>query len=116
MQVAEESLKLMRDMTANNEENSFMAAYSEMTVEVSKMRDELNTHAGRLSAEVFDKKENRVDELEKCLILFNQSFFKLLHYKQEMIIWKRKCLEKEMEFINFVTKGLDNEQNRATSL
>jgi len=116
MQVTEQALELMRDMTASNEENSFMEAFSEMTVEVSKMREELNSNAGRLSSEVFDKKEKRVEDLEKCLILFNQSYFKMLYYKQEMVTWKKKCLDKELEYINFVTKELDNEQSRAKSL
>jgi hypothetical protein len=116
MQATEQALELMRDMTASNEENNFMEAYSEMILEVSKMRDELNSNAGRLSSEVFDKKEKRVEDLERCLILFNQSYFKMLYYKQEMIIWKRKCLEKEMEYVNLVTKELDNEYNRRKGL
>lgn len=116
MQVTEQALELMRDMTASNEENSFMEAFSEMTVEVSKMREELNSNAGRLSSEVFDKKEKRVEDLEKCLILFNQSYFKMLYYKQEMVTWKKKCLDKELEYINFVTKELDNEQSRTSGL
>ena len=116
MQVTEQALGLMRDMSANSEENVFMEAFSEMTVEVSKMRTELNSSAGRLTQEVFDKKESRVDDLERCLILFNQSYFKMLYYKQEMVTWKKKCLDKELEYINFVTKGLEDEQGRTKSL
>ncbi len=110
------AMQTLRESQATNEENNFMEAYSEMILEVSKMRDELNSNAGRLSSEVFDKKEKRVEDLERCLVLFNQSYFKMLYYKQEMVVWKRKCLEKELEYINLVTKEMDNEYNRGKSL
>lgn len=112
IQVAETAMETLRESQTTNEENGFMHAYSEMLLEVEKMRNELINNAGRLSSDVYDKKEKRVDELSNCLILFNQCFFKMMYYKQEMVTWKRKCLDKELEFINFVTKKMDNECDR----
>ena len=110
MEIAEIALETLRESQTTSEENNFMHTYSTMLVEVSKMREELTTHAGALSPEVYDKKEKRVESLESSLILFNQCFFKLMFYKQEMVTWKKKFLDKELEFITFVTKHLDNEQ------
>ena len=101
------AMETLRESQTTAEENNFMHTYSTMLVEVSKMREELTTNAGMLSLDVYDKKEKRVEELEHSLILFNQCFFKLMFYKQEMITWKKKFLEKELEFINFVTKHID---------
>ena len=107
MEIAEMAMKTLRESQATSEENNFMQAYSEMLIEVDKMRNELIDNAGRISPEVYEKKEKRVDELSNCLVLFNQCFFKMVYYKQEMVTWKRKALEKELEFINFVTKEID---------
>ena len=109
MDVTQQALQLMRDMSASSEENKYMSAYSDLVVEVGRMREELNNNAGRLSQDIFDKKESRVDKLEEALTLFNQSYFTLLYYKQEMVTWKKKCLDKEIEFNNFVIKSLGNE-------
>lgn len=110
MQVAEQALQLMRDMTASDDENSFMAAYSSMQVEVSKMREELLQSVGKIKPETYKKKEERVDSLSQCLTLFHQSYFKMMYYKQEMVTWRHKCLEKELEFTNFITEGLENQK------
>lgn len=107
MEIAEMAMKTLRESQTTNEENSFMHAYSEMLLEVDKMRNELIDNAGRISAEVYEKKEKRVDELSNCLVLFNQCFFKMIYYKQEMVTWKIKALDKELEFVNFVTKQID---------
>lgn len=115
IQVAETAMQTLRESQTTNEENAFMHAYSEMLLEVEKMRNELINNAGRLSSDVYDKKEKRVDELSNCLILFNQCFFKMMYYKQEMVTWKRKCLDKELEFINLVTEKMNNECNRKRS-
>tara|TARA_B110000902_G_C14245033_1_gene563948 strand:+ start:785 stop:1138 length:354 start_codon:yes stop_codon:yes gene_type:complete len=115
MQIAETALGVLRDSQNSNEENSFMNAYSSMLVEVGAMRDELNSAAGKISAEIFHKKEKRIEDLESCLISFNQSFFSLMYYKQEMFVWKEKHLQKELEFVNFVTKKLENEPSRRFS-
>lgn len=112
MEIAEMALQTLRESQTNSEENNFMHAYSSMLVEVDKMNTELVNNAGRISLEVYDKKEKRVEDLKECLILFNQCFFKMMYYKQEMISWKTKCLDKELEFVNFVTKHIDNEQSR----
>ena len=89
---------------------------SDITEKYTELREELNNNAGKMTPEAFKKKGKRVDDLERCLILFNQSHFKMLFYKQEMVLWKKKCLDKELEYVNFVTKGLDNECNRTASL
>ncbi len=107
MQVAEQALQLMRDMTASDDENSFMAAYSTMQVEVSKMREELLQSVGKMNPQTYKKKEERVESLSQCLVLFHQCYFKMMYYKQEMVSWKHKSLEKELEFTNFVTKGFE---------
>ncbi len=107
MEIAEMAMQTLRESQANNEENNFMHAYSDMLVEVDKMRSELINSAGKISSEIYDKKEKRVDDLNDCLILFNQCFFKMIYYKQEMVTWKKKALEKELEFVNFVTKQID---------
>lgn len=115
MEVAEMAMQTLRESQATNDENNFMHAYSEMLIEVEKMRQELINSAGKLNPKVYDKKEKRVDELNNCLILFNQCFFKMIYYKQEMVTWKRKALDKELEFVNFVTNNISNEQNRKPS-
>tara|TARA_B100000287_G_scaffold416573_1_gene451412 strand:+ start:3080 stop:3412 length:333 start_codon:yes stop_codon:yes gene_type:complete len=107
MEIAEMAMQTLRESQATNEENNFMHAYSEMLVEVDKMRSELIDSAGRLNPDVYDKKEKRVDELSNCLVLFNQCFFKMIYYKQEMVTWKKKALEKELEFVNFVTQNVN---------
>lgn len=107
MEIAEMAMKTLRESQTTSEENNFMHAYSEMLLEVDKMRNELIDSAGRISPEVYEKKEKRVDELSNCLVLFNQCFFKMVYYKQEMVTWKRKALDKELEFVNFVTKQID---------
>lgn len=107
MEIAEMAMQTLRESQATNEENNFMHAYSEMIVEVDKMRSELINSAGKINPEIYDKKEKRVDDLSDCLILFNQCFFKMIYYKQEMVTWKKKALEKELEFVNFVTKQID---------
>ena len=112
IQVAEMAMEALRESQTTNEENGFMHAYSEMLLEVEKMRNELINSAGIISQEVYDKKEKRVDELSNCLVLFNKCFFKMMYYKQEMVTWKRKCLDKELEFINFVTEKMNNECDR----
>ena len=112
MEIAEMAMQTLRESQATNEENNFMNAYSTMLVEVERMNTELINNAGRINPDVYDKKEKRVEDLKECLILFNQSFFKMMHYKQEMVTWKRKCLDKELEFVNFVTNSLDNESSR----
>tara|TARA_B100000767_G_C19432856_1_gene396724 strand:- start:19 stop:348 length:330 start_codon:yes stop_codon:yes gene_type:complete len=109
MQIAEEALKVLRESQTTSEENRYMHAYSFMVVEVNKMREELNTKAGVISNEVFNSKSKRVEDLEECLILFNECYFKMMYYKQEMITNKSKLLSKEFEFVNFVTKHIDNE-------
>jgi len=101
------AMQTLRESQATNEENNFMNAYSTMLVEVDKMNSELIDNAGRVSPEVYDKKEKRIEDLRECLILFNQSFFKMMYYKQEMVIWKKKALEKELEFVNFVTENIN---------
>tara|TARA_R100000734_G_C3259182_1_gene58388 strand:+ start:330 stop:572 length:243 start_codon:yes stop_codon:yes gene_type:complete len=80
-----------------------------MIVEVDKMSNELVNNAGRISSNVYEKKEKRIENLKECLILFNQCFFKMMYYKQEMITWKEKSIKKELEFVNFVTKNISNE-------
>jgi len=107
MEIAEMAMQTLRESQATTEENNFMHAYSEMIVEVDKMRSELINSAGKINPEIYDKKEKRVDDLNDCLILFNQCFFKMIYYKQEMVTWKKKALEKELEFVNFVTKQID---------
>lgn len=107
MEIAEMAMQTLRESQATNEENNFMNAYSTMLVEVEKMNSELIDNAGRVSPEVYDKKEKRIEDLRECLILFNQSFFKMMYYKQEMVIWKKKALEKELEFVNFVTENIN---------
>ena len=115
MEIAKIAMETLKESQATNEENNFMHAYSEMLIEVENMRNELIDNAGRVSPKVYDKKEKRIEELSNCLILFNQCFFKMIYYKQEMVTWKRKALEKELEFVNFVTKSIDNESNRKQS-
>lgn len=112
MEIAQMAIDTLRESQTTSEENNFMHAYSEMLIEVDRMRSELVESAGRISPDIYDKKERRVDDLNDCLILFNQCFFKMMYYKQEMVTWKKKALEKELEFVNFVTKQVDNEQNR----
>lgn len=112
MEIAEMAMKTLRESQATDEENNFMHAYSNMLVEVEKMNTELINNAGRVSSEVYDKKEKRIEDLRECLILFNKCFFNMLYYKQEMVTWKKKSLDKELEFVNFVTKSLDNESSR----
>ena len=107
MEVAEMAMQTLRESQTTSEENNFMNAYSTMLVEVEKMNSELIDNAGRISTEVYDKKQKRIDELRDCLILFNQSFFKMMYYKQEMVTWKKKALEKELEFVNFVTENIN---------
>lgn len=107
MEIAEMAMQTLRESQTTSEENNFMNAYSTMLVEVEKMNSELIDNAGRVSAEVYDKKQKRIDELRDCLILFNQSFFKMMYYKQEMVTWKKKALEKELEFVNFVTENIN---------
>jgi len=106
MQIAEEALKVLRESQTSSDENNFMHSYSTMLLEVQKMKDELLKNKNRLNADLYYKKESRVVDLENSLIIFNECYFKLMFYKQEMICWKQKYLEKEMEFINFVAKGL----------
>lgn len=101
------AMQTLRESQATNEENNFMNAYSTMLVEVEKMNSELIDNAGRISTDVYNKKEKRIEELRECLILFNQSFFKMMYYKQEMVTWKKKALEKELEFVNFVTENIN---------
>ena len=31
----------------------------------------------------------------------------MMYYKQEMVTWKRKALDKELEFVNFVTENIN---------
>ena len=107
MEIAEMAMQTLRESQTTSEENNFMNAYSTMLVEVEKMNSELIDNAGRVSSEVYDKKQKRIDELRDCLILFNQSFFKMMYYKQEMVTWKKKALEKELEFVNFVTENIN---------
>ena len=107
MEIAEMTMQTLRESQTTSEENNFMNAYSTMLVEVEKMNSELIDNAGRVSAEVYDKKQKRIDELRDCLILFNQSFFRMMYYKQEMVTWKKKALEKELEFVNFVTENIN---------
>ena len=107
MEIAEMAMQTLRESQTTSEENNFMNAYSTMLVEVEKMNSELIDNAGRVSAEVYDKKQKRIDELRDCLILFNQSFFRMMYYKQEMVTWKKKALEKELEFVNFVTENIN---------
>lgn len=111
MKIAEQSLQLLRDSQATNEENSYMSAYANLLVEISKMKDELINNAGKLSGENYEKKESRINDLEQSTILFSQCYFTMLHYKQEMVTWKHKALEKELEFVNFVTQGLEKESH-----
>ena len=103
------AMKTLRESQTSNEENNFMHAYSSMIVEVDKMSNELVNNAGRISSNVYEKKEKRIENLKECLILFNQCFFKMMYYKQEMITWKEKSIKKELEFVNFVTKNISNE-------
>tara|TARA_R110002020_G_scaffold304726_1_gene520532 strand:+ start:38 stop:364 length:327 start_codon:yes stop_codon:yes gene_type:complete len=107
MQIAEQALQLMRDMSASNDEHNFMIAYSSMQVEVEKMRKELIEASGKLNSSVYSKKEGRIDNLAECLVCFNECFFKMMHYKQESVTWKHKALEKELELINFITSEID---------
>jgi len=109
MQIAEEALKVLRESQTTSDENNYMHAYSSMTVEVSKMRDELNTKAGVIPNDVYNSKLKRVEDLERCLLLFNECYFKMMYYKQEMVANKSKLVSKELEFVNFVTKHIDNE-------
>ena len=109
MEIAEMAMKTLRESQTSNEENNFMHAYSSMIVEVDKMSNELVNNAGRISSNVYEKKEKRIENLKECLILFNQCFFKMMYYKQEMITWKEKSIKKELEFVNFVTKNISNE-------
>ena len=57
MEIAEMAMQTLRESQATSEENNFMHAYSEMLVEVEKMRNELVNSAGKISSEVYDKKE-----------------------------------------------------------
>ena len=119
MNIAEKSLELVREATASTEENAFMHQYADLLVEVDRMKSELLEQVGNVSQEIYDKKEKRIESLEASLISFNECFFKMMYYKQQMVTWKKKALDKELEFINFVTKGLDNksnEQDRRQSL
>lgn len=106
MQIAEQSLKVLREAQTSSKENDFMHGYSTMLTEVNKMKDELTAASNKLNAGTYSKKEARITDLENSLISFNECFFKLMYYKHEMVFWKQKYLEKEFEFINFVTKSL----------
>jgi len=112
MEIAEMAMKTLRESQATDEENNYLNAYSTMVVEVSKMREELNNKISVISEDVYNSKLKRVEELDKCLILFSQCYFKMLHYKQEMVVNKHKLIDKELEFVNFVTKGLEDEHSR----
>ena len=112
MNIAEESLKLLRESQESSEESNYMNAYSIMVVEVNKMREELNSKASVISQDVYETKLKRVKDLEKCLVLFSECYFKMLRYKQEMVVNKHKLIDKELEFVNFVTKGLEDEYSR----
>lgn len=106
------AMKTLRESQTTSEENKFMKAYSTMLIEVERMNTELINNASRVSNDVYAKKEKRIEDLRECLVLFNQSFFKMMYYKQEMVTWKTKALDKELEFVNFVTKSLNSESNR----
>ena len=99
-------MKVLRESQTNSSENNFMHGYSSMLIEVNRMKAELEAASSKINATTYSKKSARVVDLENSLITFSECFFKMAYYKQEMLTWKQKCLEKELEFVNFVTKSI----------
>jgi hypothetical protein len=108
MQIAEESMKLLREASLTNEEMSYLKSYSDMVVEVGDMKIELEKFKGDTDSELFKSKSKRVDNLQECLLNFMQCYFAMVTYKERAFTHKHEMLQKEMEMLNFINKSLDN--------
>tara|TARA_R110002072_G_scaffold170520_1_gene324036 strand:- start:548 stop:883 length:336 start_codon:yes stop_codon:yes gene_type:complete len=109
LDITVQAMKVLRESQDSSQESSFMIKYSNLLLEVHKMEDELNKVKSKLSNSNFELKRDRVDGLKLALISFSECYFLMCNYKEQAINWKYKYLEKEMEYINFVNKGLQNE-------
>lgn len=109
MQVAEQAMQVLRESQNSSKESSFMIKYSNLLLEIHKMEDELNKAKSKLSNQNFELKKDRVNGLKLALVSFSECYFLMCNYKEQAINWKYKYLEKEMEYINFVNKALQNE-------
>ena len=109
MDIAEQAMRILRESQDSRKESSFMIKYSNLLLEVHKMEDELNKVKSRLSNQNFELKRDRVDGLKLALVSFSDCYFLMCNYKEQATNWKYKYLEKEMEYINFVNKGLQDE-------
>ena len=105
MEIAERSLKLLKDMSDTNEDHEMMMAFVAMQIEVEEMRLELKTFKDKMSVEAYKKKKARTDKLSECLELFTNSHFQRMMYKESMYGYKQKLLEKELELLD-LTKTL----------
>jgi|TARA_B110000977_G_scaffold65128_1_gene88760 hypothetical protein len=109
MDIAIQAMKILRESQDSRKESSFMTQYSNLLLEIHKMEDELNTVKSKLSNQNFELKRDRVNGLKLALISFSECYFLMCSYKEQSTNWKYKYLEKEMEYINFVNKGLQDE-------
>ena len=107
MQIAEQSMKLLREASLTNEESSYLKSYSDMVVEVGHMKTELINFKGNEDSDLFKSKTKRVDSLQDCLLNFMQCYFAMITYKERAFTYKHEMLQKEMEMLNFINKRLE---------
>jgi hypothetical protein len=105
MQVAEESLKLIRQMQTNSKESSCMNAYFNALNEVEEMKKELGNFPNKEHRN-YKLKEKRVKIIENSIHEFYGCYFNMAKYKEAYATWKHKALEKEFELTSFLSKNV----------
>ena len=103
MQVAEASLKLIKEMQTTREESVCMEAYFNALNVVENMKKELKDFPNKKSTN-YKLKEKRVKVIEESIHAFYKCYFDMSKYKEGYALWKQRAIEKEIEFNAFINK------------
>ena len=104
MEIAEKALELIKEQNTTLAENKCMQDYCEALTEIGAMKKEISQFRGQMT-DAFRLKKKRTEILEKAVHSFYDSYFNMAKYKQMWSQEKQKCIEKEIEFINAMTKA-----------
>ena len=104
MEIAKKALELIREQNTTLAENKCMQDYCEALVEIEAMKKELSQFKGQMTKS-YKLKKKRTEILDKAVHSFYDSYFNMAKYKQMWSQEKQKGLEREIEFINAITKA-----------
>ena len=105
MQVAEESLKLIRQMQTSSKESVCMNAYFDALMEIEEMKKELSNFPNK-NHKNYKLKERRVKILESSIQEFYGCYFNMAKYKEAYAKWKHVAIQKEYELVEFMSNNV----------